>query len=144
MENHSRIRFLVNSIESLNRIIFYLDTNTRPCFEEDVPIQEHAVFNILEFADSPIDLAVDELTLDVLFENIDFDSITPLVNALSLLGVKDCYVFFSDDEEYKAYYKYMNRELKLIYQMGKDRKLDIILYDLDWGIKALAKVISRF
>lgn len=143
METHSRIRFICASEEALERLRFYLNSETRPCFEEDVPESEQSVFEVMEFAPSPVELSGEGLVIDVLFENTDFDELSSMVKALSRWA-EQCYVFFADDEEYKAFFKLAEGTLVVLYTLGDDEALDEKLYELDWDTRAMTQIQERF
>ncbi|GLQ32396.1 hypothetical protein [Litoribrevibacter albus] len=141
METHALIRFDCSSSETLKRVHYYLDSDTRPCFEEDVPVSELPVFETMEFAPSPIKIINDGLVIDSLFENAEFEELNSMIKALSR-WTDHCYLFFADDEEYKAYFELKEGQLVGIYSLGEDDILDEHLHDLDWGQRALDKVLE--
>lgn len=143
MENHSRIRFICSSQDALKRLRCYLDSDTRPCFEEDVPESELQVFATMEFAPSPIQVISDDLVIDSLFENTEFEELDSMIIALSR-WTDHCYLFFADDEEYKAYFELNEGQLVGIYSLGEDDTLDEQLYDLDWDQRAMDKILAAF
>ncbi|HEB56732.1 MAG TPA: hypothetical protein ENI98_10625 [Gammaproteobacteria bacterium] len=138
------MRVVANDEETARRVMFYLDGDTRPNFEDEVPDDERAIFTGLEFSDTPIDIKRStNYTVDAWFESINPNALEEMLSALNTFELRRCYVFLADDEEYKAYFTYEKGALEILYSSEEDPELDAMLWELGWGIEAMELVIER-
>ena len=144
-ETNAIVRFISGSPEILKRIQFYLNGDTRPDFMEEVPNEEKAVFEALEFAETPVDIEqVGETILDAYFEFVDEAELKSLIEALSYFKPGGAYLYFSDDEEYKVYRQYYEGRFTELYSHMDDEVFDEKLWDLDWDQRAFGLIVERF
>ncbi len=144
-ETNAIIRFTSNLPEILKRIQFYLNDDTRPDFEDEVPNEEKAVFETMEFAEIPFQIErPNETTLDAYFEFIDETELESLIKALVWFKQDGAYLYFADDEEYKVYKQYHDDRFIELYHHMDDEAMDEKLWDLDWDHRAFDLIIDRF
>jgi len=130
-ETYANIRFTSDLPEAFKRIHFYLDGDTRPDFEDEVPNEEKAVFEAMEFAEVPFQIEQrSENTLDAYF--------------LSWFKPDGAYLYFADDEEYKIYKQYHEGRFIDLYHYMDDEDLDEKLWGLDWDQRAFDIIVERF
>ncbi len=144
-ETHAIIRLIAHDKQTAQRLAFYLDGNTRPDFEDEVPEKERDIFKKMEFAETPIEIQWrDDVTFDAYFENIEEIDMEDLLYAVSAFELDNAYLFFADDEEYKTYKQFHNNTFKTLYMYLDDARIDETLWDLEWDERALDFVIARF
>jgi hypothetical protein len=144
-ETHAIIRLVGSTKTGLERALFFLDSESRPSFEEEVPATEKAVFEALEFAPAPAFIrAVGNTAIEAGFENEALADLKDMIIGLSALKFDQCYVFFGDDEEYKVYFKLDGQKLVCIYTLEDDEALDTKLWELEWDERALSLIIEWF
>ncbi len=142
-ETHAIVRLVGTDKASAERATFYLNSETRPDFEEEVPAPEKSVFEALEFAPLPVEIRVlNDTTIDAWFENAEVTELESVLIGLDALNLKARYLFFSDDEEYKAYFQVEGKKLVSLYTIEDDDTLDKKLWDLDWDGQALSLIIG--
>lgn len=95
-----------NDSKVLERIEYYLDDNTRPEFDDDVPESEQAIFKAFEYAEIPdsIDKRGDN-ALAVYLEPDGLPGMEEMVYAIEMLKPDSLYYFLADDEDSRAYYR---------------------------------------
>lgn len=144
-ETFALIRIQAKSPETADRIQLYLDGNTRPDFEEEVPASEQAVFALMEYAETPNNVKrVNELSIVAVFENAELEDVEAVVAAFDAFKPVDRYIFFADDEEFKGYFVYRSKKLRRLYTIQDDPTLDKKLSKLGWDERALDLIIERF
>ena len=144
-ETYTLLRIVSENKDLAQRIHFYLDSNTRPDFEEEVPQNELAFFKKIESLDSPGEIVwQNNRCFDAHFENIEESDIEEIASAISLFEQSKIYFFFMDDEEYKIYKQLINGEYKILYIIENDETIDEKLWDLDWDHRAMDYIISQF
>ncbi len=144
-ETNAILRFKTSTVEAANRIQFYLDEDTRPDFAEEIPASEVALFEAMEFADAPIQIDKPcETLIYAWYEFIELEEIEKILRAFECIeGVLAQYVYFADDEEYRAYFVYRNNTLKSIYTIEDDVDTDKKLWQMDWNETAMEWVIGK-
>lgn len=144
-EINAIIRFSSDSPKTLTRIQFYLNGDTRPDFEDEVPNEEKAVFEAMEFAEVPFELKQrNDTTLDAYFEFVDETELDNLIKALSWFKPDGAFLYFADDEEYKVYKQYYEGKFIDLYLYMDDEALDEKLWDLDWDHRAFDLIIDCY
>ena len=144
-ETYAIIRFTSGSSQTLKRIHFYLNRDTRPDFEEGVPNEERAVFKALEFAETPFEIKQrGKNTLEAYFEFVNESEMEDIIRALAFFKPTAAYLHFSDDEEYKVYIQYHKDRFIELYRYMDDEALDEKLWGLDWDHRAFDLIIERF
>ena len=141
---NATIRFVATAPESLKRVEFYLNGNTRPDFEDEVPDDEKGVFTAMEFAEVPFQIEQrSENTLDGYFELVDENELEDIIRALAFFKPTAAYLYFADDEEYKVYKQYHNGKFVDLYNYMDDEALDEKLWGFDWDHRAFDLIIER-
>lgn len=144
-ETYAHIKIISNNTQSLERVKFYLETDTRPDFENEVPADEVEIFKAIEFSDLPTKIKQSSPNvIDAWFEFVELEDILDLFIAFDNFPSLTQYCFFSDDEEYKAYFIYRNGELIPIYTIEDDDEFDEKLWGLDWDERAFEEVIEKY
>jgi len=145
-ETNAILRFKTSTEKATDRILFYLDEDTRPDFADEVPANESALCEAMEFADTPIQIEkTSETIIYAWFEFIELDEIEKMLLVFDCIeGILGRHVYFADDEEYRAYFEYRNNMLKPIYTIEDDTKIDQKLWEMDWNEKSLEWVIDRY
>lgn len=116
MERVGSIYVLCDEIALCERIAFFLRSETRPLFPEDVPAHEENLVAAFEEVDTPTSLRCDGTTLDANFGDFyDFESAEVLVKAVALLAPREIYLYFADDEETQHYYRYAEGGLQFLF-----------------------------
>ncbi len=144
-ETNAILRFKTSTEKATDRILFYLGEDTRPGFAEEVSASEVALFEAMEFADTPIQIdRPSETLIYVWYEFIELEEIEKMLKAFDCIeGVLVRYVYFADDEEYRAYFEYRNNTLNSIYTIEDDVDTDKKLWQMDWDETALEWVIGK-
>jgi hypothetical protein len=144
-ETYAILTFITERPETLERIRVYLNEDTRPDFEDEVPISEAVLFKVMEFADTPQEIVQsNDHQLYSWYEFIEEDDIATIFKAFDELDHSiRRYGFFADDEEYKVYFKYADGKLTRIYTIEDDEDVDDKLWEMEWNEKALDWIIEH-
>ena len=106
MENNATLYVKANQEQTLNRIVYYLNGDSRPDFEDEIPKQEQKIFQFFEFAEVPDEvypLSTHEVV--AYFEPDGIEEMEEIVRAVSLLKPDAIYFYFADDEDTREYYQ---------------------------------------
>lgn len=143
-ETYAQVKFISENTESLNRVKYYLDSDTRPDFDNEVPKDEIELFKAMEFAEVPNTIKQSTPNIiDAWFEFIELEDLVDIFATFAQFFDIKQFCFFADDEEYKAYFIFTNKELKPIYTIEDNDELDEILWELDWDERAFEKVLEK-
>ena len=118
MEYSAAIYVRCSSASQCERLVFYLDAETRPSFPEDVPASEADRVEAFEFLPVPTDLhRPSSASLLAYFdEGVDsFGDIEGIMGAIALAEPAALYLYFADDEETQHYYRHAEGELEFLY-----------------------------
>jgi len=145
VENCSVINVRFNEVRHLNRFCFYLDSETRPDFEDEVPENEHVLFEKSELLTLPISKRTDNKNfVEYGFEmmehpNVELQSIFDIAKAFNMVDFTS--FWRGEYEEYSLAIK-NNDSLEIIYSDEKqpnDEKLKAFLLS-----NSCKDVIGRF
>lgn len=129
MECFGSIYVRCGAIAQCDRIAFFLRSETRPLFPEDVPEHEENLVEAFEDAETPTSLQSDGTTLAAYFDQFEgFDTAEATVKAIAAMQPSDIYLFFANDEETRHYYRYAQGELRfLLSELPLDGEDDVRL-----------------
>jgi len=144
-ETTALLRVVAIDAKSSKRIVFYLSGDTRPDFEDEVPKSEFKAFQAFEFAPIAEEIIQhDVVTTDALFEQVASKDLTEMIQGLAIFTPKDCFVYFADDEELQAWFKYQNGKLKKLYAIGKNPALDSELEGAATHTEAMDLILAKY
>jgi hypothetical protein len=144
-ETSAIFRFRASSVETSKRILLYLNGDTRPDFDDEVPESEKSLFEVMEFAAIPLRLKQgDDHTVFAWFEFIQLEEVNTILKSFDAIpGIENRHAYFADDEEFRAYFEFSDNRLKLLYEIEQENDIDEILWSMDWDESALDWIIQK-